>query len=214
MTDKVSNEKVTLTEIIKDLGWFPTLLSTLIGATSLFSIFEMAFKDFRLNATLLWIVDGYNRLTAVMEHIIQPYILPAIVWINAQFGWRLVLDPIWRPIFLIVIIPILALARIDWREGARIRAVGYAGVRGAFSLITSLFLGFWISAREASHLLPSFVIVFPSLFVVLGVGLIVLGLVISDDHAARWLRGGLGLLSGFLAAEMIVVAAAVIKSPG
>jgi hypothetical protein len=101
--------RLTLREVIKNLGWFPLLFATVVGAPSILSILEMAL-DFRLVGSFQWIVDGYNQLTAIMARLVEPLVLPVIAWINELFGWRLKLYPHWRPMFLLMAILLLPLA--------------------------------------------------------------------------------------------------------
>jgi hypothetical protein len=90
MPDTADNaeQKLTLGDILKDLGCFPLLFASLAGAPSLLALLQMARKEFRLIAALQWIFDGYNILTAEMAAWIEPLLAPAIAWISVLLGWE------------------------------------------------------------------------------------------------------------------------------
>lgn len=71
-----------------------------------------------------WIIGGYHKLTALKGSIIEPVIAPAIAWVKSVFDWHLVLDPIWRPLFLLFLTSLIAAARSAWSVGNRLRALG------------------------------------------------------------------------------------------
>jgi hypothetical protein len=99
MADAAKPDKLTLGEALKDLGWFPILFAVAVGGPSILSIIESVLVDHQLVPALQWIVDGYNRIMAVLGAAVEPLVQPAIDWVNARFGWELVLDPVWRPVF-------------------------------------------------------------------------------------------------------------------
>jgi len=140
-TAKGTRERLTLGEAAKELGWFPLLYAQIVGGPSVLSLLEMTFDDFRLIAILQWIVDGYNRITAVMARMIEPLFTPAIDWTNVQFGWQLMLNPHWRPLFLLTMVLITSLVRTAMLDGKGSRAVIGGVGAGVGALLGSILAG-------------------------------------------------------------------------
>lgn len=99
MADEAKPEKLTLGEALKDLGWFPIMFAVGVGGPSILAIIECVLVNHQLVPALQWIVEGYNRIMAVLGAAVEPLVQPAIDWVNARFGWTLELDPVWRPMF-------------------------------------------------------------------------------------------------------------------
>ena len=133
--------KLTLWEAAKDLGWFPALLATVVGAPSLLTLLQMVREGFRLSAALQWIVEGYKVLTAEMAAWIEPMITPVISWISSLLGWKLVLHSHWQPLFLLAMVYVVAGARMGWREGRRFDAAFFGVAMGAFALVGAILAG-------------------------------------------------------------------------
>lgn len=89
----------TLGDALKDLGWFPFVLATVVGAPSLLVLWETIFVDHRLIDGLQAIVDLYHRVMTAVGAIVEPWLRPGVAWLSQQIGISLTLDPIWRPIF-------------------------------------------------------------------------------------------------------------------
>jgi hypothetical protein len=53
-----------------------------------------------------------------MGRVIEPLVAPLITRVNTQLGWKLVLYPHWRPVFLLMMVPIIGPARV-------LRVMGY-----------------------------------------------------------------------------------------
>src|SRR5262245_26826642 len=106
--------KVSLWDAIKQLSWFPGSYSTIVGGPSVLSMVQSLFNEWRLTPALQWIIDGYHQLTAQLASYVEPLIIPVISWVNSVLGWHLVLTPIWRPLFLLFSIGIVAAARHYW----------------------------------------------------------------------------------------------------
>lgn len=135
------SERLTLSEMLKDLGFFYTLFAFLVGAPSWLSILQMVFVEYRLVDALQWILDGYNEILATLGAVIEPPLLPLIRWINAQWTLDLTLAPHWRPVFVLLMIALGGLARIALRD----RSVGglvFAIVVTLFALTVALATGF------------------------------------------------------------------------
>ena len=77
---------------------------------SVLSIVEIV-MDLKLIAAFQWIVSGYNQLLGVLARLVEPLIQPLIAWLNAVLGLKLELRPHWRPLFVLAVIPAVALLR-------------------------------------------------------------------------------------------------------
>jgi hypothetical protein len=117
MTDEAKPEKLTLAEALKDLGWFPLAFAVVVGGPSVLTILQELFVNHKLVPALQWIVDGYQRIMAALGAVVEPWVQPAIDWVNARFGWQLVLDPVWRPLFALTMVIAMGDARTRWRGG-------------------------------------------------------------------------------------------------
>ncbi|MEO1555867.1 MAG: hypothetical protein AAFS01_05515 [Pseudomonadota bacterium] len=99
----------------RDLGWFPKLYAGLVGAPSVLALVQMARADFKLSYLFQWIVDGYNAVMFEISAWIEPFIVPIIEHLNDILGLSLSLGAHWRPIFLVLMMLIIALARPNMR---------------------------------------------------------------------------------------------------
>src|SRR5262249_38676695 len=109
--DYDSTEELSFQDAIKDIGRFPALYSAVVGAPSKLAIIQAIIKQWRLTPAFQWIVDGYSSITAQLGSYVEPFILPAIAWIHSVLHWPLVLYPHLRPVFLLLSIFIVAVAR-------------------------------------------------------------------------------------------------------
>lgn len=130
MADEAKPENLTLWGALKDLGWLPLAFTVIVGAPSILAILESVFVNHQLAPALQWIVDGYNRVMAVVGAVVEPLVQPAIDWVNARLNWSLTLDPVWRPAFALGMVFALAYMRTGLREGS----VGDALVSAALTL--------------------------------------------------------------------------------
>lgn len=133
--------KLRAWDALRDLGWFPTLFTTVVGGPSLLALLQIVREGFRLSAPLQWIVDGYTALTAEMAAWIEPLIAPAIAWINGLLGWQLVLHPHWRPLFLLGLVAVVALVRGNWSTRFRASLILEAAQFAVMMLIAALLAG-------------------------------------------------------------------------
>jgi hypothetical protein len=100
----------------KDIARFSTMYSAVVGAPSILAIIRAAFTEWRLTPVFQWIVDGYHQITAQLASYGEPYILLAITWINALLGRHLIINPIWRSVFLLLSIVGVAITRWRWSD--------------------------------------------------------------------------------------------------
>jgi hypothetical protein len=123
-----TRQGVSLSEAFSDIKWVPFMVTMIIGAPSLLSLLQMVARGFRLIDAFQWIIDGYNAMTGVLSVFIEPLLAPALNWFDFHFGWKIVLHPHWKPIFLILMVFSLPYARLLWHHGAKFRAA-YSGVQ-------------------------------------------------------------------------------------
>ena len=128
---RAGKARLTLPEAVEDLGYFWGLFSTLVGAPSILTIFQMIFLEHRLIPALQWVVDSWNELMALLGAAVEPLLQPLVDWINAQFDWSLALDPVWRPLFALGIVFAMASFRGAW-PGAKSAHIVRAIVMSAF----------------------------------------------------------------------------------
>jgi hypothetical protein len=112
-----------------------------VGGPSILSIIESVLVDHQLVPALQWIVDGYNRIMAVLGAAVEPLVQPAIEWVNARFGWGLVLDPVWRPVFALGMVVVVASARTAIRGGELRNALLAGPFSTAAVFIAALVVG-------------------------------------------------------------------------
>lgn len=137
MVDAAKPEKLTLGEALEDLGWFPLLFAVAVGGPSILAILEQVLVNHQLVPALQWIVDGYNRIMTVLGAAVEPLVQPAIDWVNARLGWSLTLDPVWRPVFALCMVLVMAFVRTSIRHG---------NIAGAFREGCPIGVGFLVAA--------------------------------------------------------------------
>ena len=115
MARTAQQDRLTLREAIEDLGWFYATFSALVSGPSLLDLLQMVFEH-RLIDALQWIVDGYHDIAAVVGAVLEPLLRPPLAWLNALFGWRLELQPHWKPVFLLAMVFVTGLSRAVRRE--------------------------------------------------------------------------------------------------
>jgi hypothetical protein len=141
MADAAKPEKLTLGEAITDLGFFPILFTVAVGGPSILAILEQVLVNHQLVPALQWIVDGYNRVMTVLGAAVEPLIQPAIDWVNAQLGWSLTLAPVWRPVFALCMVAVMAQVRTAVREGDVAGAAGIGSLLSIGFLASALLIG-------------------------------------------------------------------------
>jgi hypothetical protein len=110
--------RLTLKQAIDDLGWFWGVFTSLVNAPSLLALLQMVF-EYRFVEALQWIVDGYTEIIGWVGAALEPILLPLIEQLNVIFGWSLELQPQWRPLLLVALIPATSLARQAWRSSSK-----------------------------------------------------------------------------------------------
>jgi hypothetical protein len=133
--------RLTLGDALKDFGWFALVFTMVVGGTSVLALLETVFVEHRLIAVFQWIVDGYNRIAAVVGAMVEPLMQPLVDWLNAQFGLTLALAPHWRPLFILGMVLVVGLARTAWRAGHKQDAMLAILVIGAGALVGALVSG-------------------------------------------------------------------------
>ena len=217
MATQASTTRSKIWDAIQDIGWFPAFYSWIIGGLAVIDILQTAL-DFRLTRLVQWIVDGYQKLTTLLAAIIEPLIMPVIHWINTILGWHLVLDPIWRPTFLLCSLMVVALARAMWQaRGVPLlkrfiltsaTSLGGAALFMTISLLGGLFLG-WVVPALGHWASPDLV----HSVSVLGTAAVVLfwGVYLLFESHPVFVRSGLYMIGGFVTATVIVAADQVVK---
>lgn len=114
MAGRVQSGRLTFGEALRDLGWLPSLFSTIVGGPSILALLQMVFEH-RLTDALQWIVDGYNDITAKLGAVIEPLVRPMIELLNAIFDLNLDLQPHWRPVFLLGMVFVSGFVRGGWK---------------------------------------------------------------------------------------------------
>jgi hypothetical protein len=194
MADGAKPGKLTLGEALKDLGWFPIALALLVGGPSVLAILESVLVDHELVPALQWIMDGYNRVMTLLGAVVEPLLVPAIAWLNALLRWTLTLDPVWRPLFALGMVFVLAFARAAWRDGDHGQAVAWLVGISIGALLGAVLAGlvpgksdWWVQGLRAA--LPIF-----GLFAL--VGLTEAAIDIAQGHAGEAAKS-LGAATGF-----------------
>lgn len=198
-------QKLTLWGALKDVGWFPALYASAVGGPSVLAILEMALDGFRLVPAVQWIIDGYHQIARVMGLLIEPLFVPLIAWINGLLGWSLVLQPHWRPLFLLGMVIVMSMVRTDWRDGGVDRrklllessAISFAFLVGAvIAGLVPLTGSWWVQGLLVSLMIFAFFVASAA-----SVG--------DRSDAAIWTAIG-----GGVAAFFFVVAAVLSLVPG
>lgn len=217
MADVAKPEKLTLSEASKDLGWFPMLLVGL-GGFSILTILEQGVfrQPFELVQIFQWPLDGYHRVMQLLGAIVEPLIQPRIDWVNSRRNWSLTLDPVWRPLFALCMVFVMALIRTEMRTKVRtargiqddidLSQFTIAALIGAASFVAAIFLAVFASvagwiAQGAIAFVP---VVTVALIFAIPVGL-----------TGDWIQA-LGILSGFGAIALVffAIGAGLYFAPG
>jgi hypothetical protein len=219
MTDQTAADKVTLGDVLKDLGWFWGIFAFVVGGPSVLSILQAVFVDHRLIAGLQWIIDGYNGVMAVLGSVFEPLVRPLVDWLNAQLHWSLTLQPHWKPLFVLAMLFVTGLARGVWREGQHAMAIQFsatgvvAALAGALIAgLAPLSAGWWVQGLAAA--IPTALVMIA--FLIFGTFDLTSLAVIGMISAATFVIGagfsfmpGLGRGAGILSLATLVMLAGV-----
>ena len=126
---------------LDDLGFFYGLFTLIVSGPSIVSLLQTIFIDHRLVDALQWIVDGYNDIAAALGRVCEPLLAPLIAWINDLFALDLSLQPHWRPLFILLLMFALGVARAAWSDGLQLRAIAIALIGGAGALAGAVIAG-------------------------------------------------------------------------
>lgn len=134
MSDTAREPKLTLRTALKDLGFFYALFTLIVSGPSVLSLLQTVFVEHRLADALQWIVEGYDGIAAVVGGALEPVLGPAVAWLERVSGWDLVLQPYWRPLFVLLSMFVIGWTRTAWRAGAHVSAAAFfvLGIVGAF----------------------------------------------------------------------------------
>jgi len=204
MADEAKPKKLTLGEAIKDLGWFPLLFAVGVGGPSILVVLEQVMVNHQLVPALRWIVDGYQRVMAVLGASVEPWVRPAIDWVNTRLGWSMTLNPVWRPIFALSMVFVMATVRTAIRAGSVGGAVTGGGALSIGSLATALLIGLF--AAGPGWLAQGAVAALPFAMFVLVLAAI--------DAAERDWRGFFSPVTGFVTLFVFVLGAGLSFVPG
>lgn len=134
-------ERLTLSEALKDFGWFSIVFAVTVSGPSVLSLLQSVFVDHRLVDALQWIVDGYHRLVAVIGAIFEPIVLPFVEWINRLLDVELHLQEYWKALFVLEMVFVVGVARTAWRNGQRLVTLAYGLTCGMGALIGAVASG-------------------------------------------------------------------------
>lgn len=133
--------KLTLWAALKEVGWLPLLLMG-IGGLSIIDLLETAvFGDLDLITPFRIVVDGYQRIAALVGALAERPLAPLIEWLSNVVHIDLALQPYWRSLFLLQAIAVTPIVRSTWSAGERIDAVIAAVVMYLGCLVASLIVG-------------------------------------------------------------------------
>ncbi len=151
MAEEVQGTKsvISLGDAIKDLGWFPAILSTVVGAPSFLSLLQTLRRS-GLSASLQWIVDGYRDLSSELAAWIEPVSNWLVAHINFLLGTQLSLHPHWVPLFILQMIYLASMTRIHMRRSIR-AGIGWAI---AAAVIVVACAGFALVGATIAGLVP------------------------------------------------------------
>jgi hypothetical protein len=139
--------RLTLKQAIDDLGWFWGVFTSLVNAPSLLALLQMVF-ELRFVDAVQWIVDGYTDIVGWIGATLEPFLLPLIERLNLLFGWSFELQPQWRPLLLVALIPATSLARQAWRPATKDDvieplAIGLGAIMGVLAVAVVPLDGRW-----------------------------------------------------------------------
>lgn len=119
-----SAEAVSLKSALQEFGFFYALFTFIVSGPSVLALLQMVVER-RLTDALQWIVDGYNDISAAVAGAVEPLLAPIIAWLSEVIGWRLELQPYWRPLFILATMLVIGWARTAWRSGNRVSAAAF-----------------------------------------------------------------------------------------
>jgi len=151
-------ERLIFADTMRDLLWFTALFSAVVGGPSILSILQTIFVEHRLVDALQWIVDGYDAVVAVLGAAVEPLLVPLIAWFGGLFGWEMSLQPYWKPLFLLAMLPVTSLARMardvsgfKLRDAAATAVRVMAALAGAVAAsLLPLDGGWWVQGLAAA----------------------------------------------------------------
>ncbi len=204
MSDAAKPERLTLGEALKDFGFFSMLFAVVVSGPSVLSLLQSVFVDHKLVDALQWIVDGYDRITAVLGAIAEPLVQPVIDWLNALLGWDLTVQPYWKPIFLLCMIPVVS----GSRAAVRGRMLALAAMEGVAKAVAVLFGSMLAAAMPATGAwwLLGFAAATPFLAMAMATFLVYLAVRRSPQFASD---GSVSIGSGIIGVLVFVAAAAM-----
>lgn len=131
----------SILECISELGWFSLLFALLVGGPSVLALLQSVVVEHRLVDGLQWIVDGYNGIISVVGALFEPLLMPVVRWIGSLLRIDLQLHPHWRPLFVLVMVFFVSLARAWWNSKAPWQATFFILSGGLGGLVGSVVAG-------------------------------------------------------------------------
>jgi|CXWL01.1.fsa_nt_gi hypothetical protein len=196
------------------MGWFPTLFAALVGGPSVLELVQYAFPHFQLTPYLQWIVDGWRQLMAVLGAVIEPPVELLLSWLNDWLDWGLVLDPVWRSLFALSMVLLMAVVRHSWRSHFNTwRSLLVLALFFLFLVFWALAAGIYFGSPEVANRESGVFTILAMAGVVLLNGIVGVwyGLATGRAHFARM---GLTALGGFITAGVIMAADFLMKALG
>lgn len=182
-----AREQLRATDVLHDVGWFWLTFASLVSAPSLLSLAQMVFEH-RFTDALQWIVDGYNRILAVVGSAVEPLARAALAWLNEVLHWRLELHPHWRPLFIVTMLVGAGAIRNAMQFGAYRLAVVYGAGLTLGALLGALAAG--LAPLDGAWWSQGFAAAAPVGMAYAGTGLQQLALARSPGASRGWQVAG------------------------
>ena len=115
ISSKISGICTLVKQSLLEFGYFPLLVSALVGSPSLLVILESIFIGFELSRVFQWAVDGWIRLNTIVSIILDPF-TSSIVGFIRSLGIDVHLQSYWQSVLWLLFVPLISFVRTAKRQ--------------------------------------------------------------------------------------------------
>jgi hypothetical protein len=131
-----------LPKAVSHFWWLPTTLSAVLSTLGILALAKHAFVTWSLSAPFELMLAAYNAAMQLVFGWAHPYLQAALTWLGSFIGWRPMLYPHWRDVFVVIGLIGVSTGRDRWR-GGDFRPTAFAAPIGVLlgAAITALAAG-------------------------------------------------------------------------
>jgi hypothetical protein len=105
-----------LPKAIGHFWWLPASVSMALSALGIVSLALHAITTWSLSAPLALVMAAYNGTMQLLFGWAHPYLQAALIWLGSFIGWRPMLYPHWRDVFVVISVIGVGAGRAAWAQ--------------------------------------------------------------------------------------------------